>query len=265
MRVAPSLLIRGARRWWGQGACRETIVVLISSERTLGDASAGIMQPQDLTLDAAGNFDPSVYLATAGPGRTSTTYRPNKPVILQGDPTEALFYIVQGKVKLTYASDSGRSAVFAILGARELLGHVCVSGIAPHKFAVTTVTQCTITRLERATVKRLISEQPVFSEMFVLSLLRRVRWMQEDMINLLMNSSQKRLARVLLMLCRDQDNPDETLIPHISHEMLAEMVGTTRSRINNFMNEFRRRGFIDYNANGNLRVEPSLAQVLLRD
>jgi CRP-like cAMP-binding protein len=119
--------------------------------------------------------------------------------------------------------------------------------------------------LEKAAVQRLLQEQPLFSKMFIAYLLHRTRWMQEDIVNLLMNSSEKRLARVLLMLARDQDNPAEAVIQHVSHEMLAEMVGTTRSRINNFMNEFRRLGFIDYNANGNLRVESSLAQVLLRD
>jgi CRP-like cAMP-binding protein len=223
------------------------------------------MQSERMAADAGGAFDPSSFLATAGNGRTVSIYRPNKTVIAQGDPSDALFYILQGKVKLTFAADDGRGAVFAILGASDFFGHNCVATSAPRKFAASTVTECVITRLEKAVAQRLLQQQPLFSEMFITFLLHRTRWMQEDIVNLLMNSSQKRLARVLLMLARDQDKPAEAIIQHISHEMLAEMVGTTRSRINNFMNEFRRLGFIDYNANGNLRVESSLAQVLLRD
>jgi len=210
-------------------------------------------------------FDPSSFLATAGNGRTISIYRPNKTVIAQGDPSDSVFYIVRGKLKLTFASDDGREAVFAILGAREFFGQNCMVSSAARLFSTSTLTECIITRLDKELAQRLLREQPLFSEMFISTMLRRVRWMQEDIVNLLMNSSQKRLARLLLMLARDQDNPVGSGIPHLSHEVLAEMVGTTRSRINNFMNEFRRAGFIDYNANGNLRVESSLAQVLLRD
>ena len=223
------------------------------------------MQMQSERTDLGGAFDPHSFLATAGTGRTVSIYRPNKSVIAQGDPSDAVFYIQQGKVKLTFAADDGRGVVFAILGAGDFFGHNCVATSTPRKFAASTFTECVITRLEKAAAQRLLQQQPLFSKMFITYLLHRTRWMQEDIVNLLMNSSQKRLARVLLMLARDHENPVEAVIPHVSHEMLAEMVGTTRSRINNFMNEFRRLGFIDYKANGNLRIQSSLAQVLLRE
>jgi CRP/FNR family cyclic AMP-dependent transcriptional regulator len=217
------------------------------------------------TTEPGRSFDPIAFLATPGHGRTISGYRRNKTIIAPGDISDSVFYIIKGKIKLTFVADDGRAALFAILGAGDFFGGNCLVSSARRTFAASTVTESIVTRLNQAVIKRLLKEQPLFSELFISFLLRRVMRMQADIVNHLINSSQKRLARLLVLLACDQDNPTATIIPHISHEMLAEMVGTTRSRINSFMNEFRRSGFIDYNANGNLRVDSSLAQVLLGD
>jgi CRP-like cAMP-binding protein len=208
-------------------------------------------------------FDVRSLLATPGEGRTISKYRLNQSIIRQGDASDSVFYVLQGKVKKELLTDEGRQAVLAILGPDEFFGFSCLVTSSVRRFSVCAITPCMVARLEKSFVQRMFKQHPQFADFFVTYLVRLTMHMQEDIINHLINDSRKRLARLLLLLAYDQQVPSETISPHISHELLAEMVGTTRPRINEFMNEFRRLGHIEYNAHRNLRVRSSLAQVLL--
>lgn len=222
------------------------------------------MRSSSVTVGSESTFDARALLATPGEGRSVLRYRQSKFIAAQGDLDDCMFYILQGKVRLEFLSEDGKQAILAILGAGEFFGQTCLVSSTRQRLSACAVTDCTVVRLEKSFVQRLLKEQPQFSEFFLSVLLRRIMRMQEDIINHLINSSRRRLARVLLLLAYDQETPSETISPHISHEVLAEMVGTTRSRVNAFMNDFRRLGFIEYNSNGNLRVHSALVQVLLR-
>ena len=210
-------------------------------------------------------FDPKSFLAEVGEGRTISQYRKDQIVFSQGDPADAVFYILKGKVKVTVVSDQGKEAVVAILGAGEFCGEGCLAGQARRIATVRALTECTIMRLQKTSIVRVLYEEPAFSEMFMSHLLARTIRVEEDLVDQLFNSSEKRLARLLLLLANfGKEGRPEPLIAKISQETLAEMIGTTRSRVSFFMNKFRRLGFLDYNGEG-LEVHSSLLNVILHD
>ena len=210
-------------------------------------------------------FDPKSFLAEVGEGRTISQYRKDQIVFSQGDPADAVFYIQKGKVKVTVVSDQGKEAVVAILGAGEFCGEGCLAGQARRIATVRAMTECTIMRLQKTSIVRVLHDEPAFSEMFMSHLLARTIRVEEDLVDQLFNSSEKRLARLLLLLANfGKEGRPEPLIARISQETLAEMIGTTRSRVSFFMNKFRRMGFLDYNGQG-LEVHSSLLNVILHD
>jgi CRP/FNR family cyclic AMP-dependent transcriptional regulator len=214
------------------------------------------------------NFDLKSFLARAGRGRTLAEHPKNYPVFLQGDPAGAVFYVQKGKIKLTVVSKQGKEAVVAILGAGDFFGEGCLAGQSLRVASATTMSDCSIMCLEKEGVERLLHDQPVFSELLLHHLLSRNIRIEEDLVDQLFNSSEKRLARVLLLLANfGKEGKPEPLIPKISQETLAEIVGTTRSRVSFFMNRFRKLGFIQYNGQvtGGLEVHSSLLNVILHD
>jgi CRP/FNR family cyclic AMP-dependent transcriptional regulator len=210
-------------------------------------------------------FEPEVFLARNGLGRKMIDLKKQQTVFSQGDDANAVFYIQKGRVKLTVISKRGKEATIAILGAGDFLGEECIAAIQPRRMATATaLTPSTILRIDRKQMVRVLHDQKAFSEVFVSYLLTRNIRFQEDLIDQLFNSSEKRLARALLLLARfGKEGTPETVIPKISQETLAEMIGTTRSRVSFFMNRFRKLGFIEYN--GQLSVHSSLLNVVLHD
>jgi len=209
-------------------------------------------------------FDPKAFLAKVGKGRTLADYKKNQRIFAQGDPAEALFYIQSGKVKLTVISKQGKEAVVAILGAKDFFGEGCLAGQPLRMAGAAAMSECSIMRLEKLGVVRLLHDEPAFSELFLQYLLSRNIRIEEDLVDLLFNSSEKRLARVLLLMANfGKEGKAEPVISKISQETLAEIVGTTRSRVSFFMNRFRKLGFIEYN--GRLEVHSSLLNVVLHD
>jgi CRP-like cAMP-binding protein len=209
-------------------------------------------------------FDPKVFLATMDGGRTVSNYRKDETVFLQGDPADAVFYILKGKVKITVLSEQGKEAVVAVLGPDEFCGEGCLAGQPLRMATASALTECKITRIDKAAIIRVLHDEPAFSEVFVSHLLARAIRVEEDLVDQLFNSSEKRLARALLLLANfGKEGRPEPIIAKVSQETLAEMIGTTRSRVSHFMNKFRRLGFIDYN--GHLEIHSSLLSVVLHD
>ena len=209
-------------------------------------------------------FDLKVFLTKADRRRTSAEYRANDRIFVQGDPANAVFYIKEGKVKLTVISKQGKEAVVAILGPCEFFGEGCLTGQPVRMGTAVSMSACSITKLEKAEVIRALHDEPAFSEVFVAHLLSRNDRIEEDLVDQLFNSSEKRLARVLLLLANfGKEGTPQTVIPKISQETLAEIVGTTRPRVSFFMNRFRKLGFIEYN--GGLKIHSSLLNIVLHD
>ena len=210
------------------------------------------------------SFDPKSFLAKVGEGRSIDRFAKNQIVFSQGDPAEAVFYIQKGKAKVTVISTQGKEAVVAILGTDEFFGEGCLAGQAQRIATVTTMTDSVTMRLEKAAVVDVIHREPAFSEMFIAHLLGRTIRVEADLVDQLFNSSEKRLARLLLLLANfGKEGKPEPIIAKISQETLAEMIGTTRSRVSFFMNKFRKLGFIDYN--GGIHVHSSLLNVVLHE
>jgi CRP-like cAMP-binding protein len=210
------------------------------------------------------SFDPKSFLAKVGEGRSIGNYRTDQIVFSQGDRADAVFYIQRGKAKVTVVSEQGKEAVVAILGTNDFFGEGCLAGQPKRISTVETMTESVIVRLEKAAIVRVLHGEPAFSEMFIAHLLARSIRVEEDLIDQLFNSSEKRLARVLLLLANfGKEGKPEPVIANISQETLAEMIGTTRSRVSFFMNKFRKLGFIDYN--GSMEVHSSLLNVVLHD
>lgn len=209
-------------------------------------------------------FDPKVFLATVDGGRSIAKYRKGETVFSQGKPADAVFYIQKGKVKVTVVSEQGKEAVVAILGPDEFCGEGCLTGQPLRLATATVMTDCEVMRLEKAAMIRVLREEPAFSGMFVSHLLARASRVEADLVDQLFNSSEKRLARALLLLANfGKDGRPEPIIAKISQETLAEMIGTTRSRVSFFMNKFRKLGLIDYN--GQIEIHPSLLNVVLHE
>jgi CRP-like cAMP-binding protein len=209
-------------------------------------------------------FDLNVFLTEANRGKSIAEYRTNDRIFVQGDSADAIFYIKEGKVKLSVVSKQGKEAVVAILRDGDFLGEGCLAGQLVRMATAVAISECTIAKVNKAVVVRLLHEEPSFADLFMAHLLSRNIKVEEDLVDQLFNSSEKRLARVLLILANfGKEGAPQTAIPKISQETLAGIVGTTRSRVNVFMNRFRKLGFIDYN--GGLKIHSSLLNVVLHD
>jgi CRP/FNR family transcriptional regulator, cyclic AMP receptor protein len=200
----------------------------------------------------------------AGPGSTIAVVDQNHVIFAQSDPADALFNIQKGKVKLSVTSNAGKEAVIAVLGPGDFFGEGCLAGQPLRMATATAMTECSIMRLERAAAVERLQAEPAFAKVLLSYMLTRTIRIEEDLVDQLFNSSEKRLARALLMLANfGKEGKPEAVIPKVSQEVLAEMIGTTRSRVSFFMNKFRRLGFIEYN--GTLEVHSSLVNVVLHD
>ncbi|MDO9411317.1 MAG: Crp/Fnr family transcriptional regulator [Pseudolabrys sp.] len=209
-------------------------------------------------------FDPSVFLAKAGTGRKNLKLDAGAVVYGQGDPCDAIFYIQHGKAKITVAAASGKEAVLSILGDGDFFGEGCLTGHPLRLASVVTMAKSTIMRIDKAEMINELKQEPLLSAMFITHLLNRNSRIEEDLVDQLFNSSEKRLARTLLLLANfGKEGKPEPVLAKISQETLAEMIGTTRSRVSFFMNKFRRLGLIDYN--GSIKVNSSLLSVVLND
>jgi CRP/FNR family cyclic AMP-dependent transcriptional regulator len=209
-------------------------------------------------------FDLQTFLSTINGGRTITAFSKKHTIFVQGDSSDAVFYIKEGKVKLTVVSKNGKEATIGILNEGDFFGEGCLTGQPLRMCSATAVTHCSVMRIDKKAMMEVLHREHAFSDMFVAYLLTRNIRYEEDLVDQLFNSSEKRLARILLLLAQfGKDGKPEVAIPHISQETLAEMVGTTRSRVNFFMNRFRKLGFVRYN--GELEVHSSLLNVVLHD
>ena len=210
-------------------------------------------------------FDPKTFLTKVGSGKTILKLRKKQIIFSQGDAADAVFYLLEGKIKLTVISQKGKEAIVAVLGRADFLGEACLAGQLVRMATATSMEDSTIVRIEKGAMIRVLHEEPTFSELFMSHLLSRNIRVEEDLVDQLFNSSEKRLARILLLLAHfgKESNNVDILIPKISQETLAEMVGTTRSRISFFMNKFRKLGLIEYN--GGLQIHSSLLNIILHD
>lgn len=211
------------------------------------------------------SFDPEQFLAHTGIGRSLRKLKAKEPIFRQGDPTDALFYIQSGRAKLTVMSSTGKEATLALLGPKEFVGEETIAALPGRRLATaTTMTASNILRIERSTMLRVLAEEPALATMFTAFLLARSMRIQSDLVDQLFNNSEKRLARVLLLMSEiGTSEQPSTILPEITQATLAEMVGTTRSRVNVFLNRFRDLGFIEYN--GRIKVHRSLLNVVLHD
>jgi CRP-like cAMP-binding protein len=210
-------------------------------------------------------FDPKAFLfKNVNGGQTISEYPKNHVVYQQGDPADSVFYLQKGKAKVTVISKQGKEAVVAILGASDFFGEGCLAGQTLRLATVATLEPCAITRMPKVEIIRVIHKEPAFAELFISHLLARNSRVEEDLVDQLFNSSEKRLARTLLLLANfGKEGEPEPVLAKISQETLAEMVGTTRSRVSFFMNRFRKLGLINYN--GQIEVHRSLLNVVLHE
>jgi CRP/FNR family transcriptional regulator, cyclic AMP receptor protein len=211
------------------------------------------------------DFDPRKFLATIGEGRKVVTFAKKQTIFAQGDAADAVFYIQQGKVRLTVVSKIGKEATLGILSEGQFFGEGSLAGQALRMGSATAMTECELLRIDKKAMMLALHREQTFSDLFVAYLLARNIRYEEDLVDQLFNSSEKRLARLLLLLAHfGKEGVPETVIPKISQETLADMIGTTRSRVSFFMNRFRELGFLDYGESG-LQVHSSLLNVVLHD
>ena len=211
------------------------------------------------------SFDPGSFLSKAGLGKTMVQLQKKQVVFSQGDPADSVYYIQHGRVKLTVVSKSGKEATIALLGPGDFLGEECIAAAQPLRMVTAgTLTDATVLKIDKARMIRVLHREHLLSDLFVSYLLARNARVQEDLVDQLFNSSEKRLARILLLLAQfGKEGVPEKVVPKMSQEVLAEMVGTTRARVNFFMNRFRKLGFIEYN--GEIHVHSSLLNIILHD
>jgi len=213
---------------------------------------------------AAEAFDPVKFLETTASGRVISTHPKKQVIFAQGDNADSIFYIRKGKVKVAVVSKQGKEAVVALLGPDEFVGEGCLIGQPKRLATASALTECETMRVDKAELQRVLQEEPAFSKMFVSHVLARNARVEEDLVDQLFNSTEKRLARLLLLLANfGKEGRPEPILAKISQETLAEMIGTTRSRVSHFMNKFRQLGFIEYN--GHVEVHNSLLGVLLAE
>jgi CRP/FNR family cyclic AMP-dependent transcriptional regulator len=211
-------------------------------------------------------FDPKKFLSTINGGRKIDAFPKKRTIFAQGDSGDAVFYIKDGKVKLTVVSEIGKEATIGILNKGDFFGEGCLTGQPLRLCSATAMTDCSVMRIDKKSMVEVLRREHAFSDMFVAYLLTRNIRYEEDLVDQLFNSSEKRLARILLLLAHfGKDGKPETLIPKMSQETLAEMIGTTRSRVSFFMNRFRKLGFIDYDGGSGLQVHSSLLNIVLHD
>jgi CRP/FNR family transcriptional regulator, cyclic AMP receptor protein len=213
----------------------------------------------------AAPFDAKTFLSRVDGGKNILKCRKKQALFSQGEAADAVFYLQAGKVKLTVLSAKGKEAVIAILGQGEFFGEACLTGQLVRTATATALEESVIMRIDKAAMIRILHEEPTFAELFISHLLTRNIRIEEDLVDQLFNSSEKRLARILLLLAHfgKESKVEELIVPKISQETLAEMIGTTRSRVSFFLNKFRKLGFIDYN--GGLYIRSSLLNVVLLD
>jgi len=212
----------------------------------------------------ASTFDPKVFLATVNHGRTTSKYAKNAVVFRQGGPADSVFYVQKGRIKLVVESEQGKEAVVAILGPDEFLGEGCLIGQPLRLATARVMAESEVMRVNKAEMIRVLHDEPAFGELFTAHLLTRNSRVEADLVDQLFNSSEKRLARTLLLLANfGKEGAPEAITTKISQETLAEIIGTTRPRVSFFMNKFRKLGFIEYN--GHLKIHSSLLSVILHD
>ena len=211
-------------------------------------------------------FDTKTFLSTIDGGRKITTFPKKQTIFVQGDSSNAVFYIQTGKVKLTVVSQTGKEATIGILNEGDFFGEGCLTGQPLRLCAATAMTDCSVMRIDKKSMMEVLHREHAFSDLFVAYLLARNIRYEEDLVDQLFNSSEKRLARILLLLAHfGKEGKPVSVVPKMSQEMLAEMIGTTRSRVSFFMNRFRTLGFIDYDTRSGLQVHSSLLNVVLHD
>jgi CRP/FNR family transcriptional regulator, cyclic AMP receptor protein len=211
------------------------------------------------------DFDPKRFLATIGGGRKVVVFTEKQTIFRQGDAADAVFYVETGKVRLTVVSPTGKEATLAILSEGDFFGEGSLAGQALRTVSATAMNSCKLMRIDKSAMMLALHREHTLSELFVAHLVARNTRYQEDLVDQLFNSSEKRLARILLLLAHfGKEGTPETVIPNISQETLAEMVGTTRSRVCFFMNRFRQLGFVDYGGSG-MQVHGSLLNIILHD
>jgi len=238
--------------------------------RKLPFAHCGNLEGAIMPLGAASKkhikFDPHTFLSTINGGRKIEAFPKKQTIFAQGDSSDAVFYIREGKVKLTVVSQIGKEATIGILNEGDFFGEGCLTGQPLRLCSATAMTDCSVMRIEKKAMMEVLHREQSFSEMFVAYLLARNIRYEEDLVDQLFNSSEKRLARILLLLAHfGKEGVPETVIPKMSQETLAEMIGTTRSRVSFFLNRFRKLGFIDYQSGDALRVHSSLLNIVLHD
>jgi CRP/FNR family cyclic AMP-dependent transcriptional regulator len=211
-------------------------------------------------------FDPQMFLSTINGGRKIAAFLKKQTIFAQGDSSDAVFYIKEGKVKLTVVSKIGKEATIGILSEGAFFGEGCLTGQSLRLCSATAMTDCSVMRIDKKSMIQVLHEEQTFSDVFVAYLLARNIRYEEDLVDQLFNSSEKRLARILLLLAQfGKEGKPETVIPKMSQETLAEMIGTTRSRVSFLLNRFRKLGFIDYHSGDDLRVHSSLLNIVLHD
>ena len=213
---------------------------------------------------SAAAFDAKSFFANSGKGRIVAAYRKNQIIFSQGGAADAVFFVNKGKVRISVVSDRGKEAIVSILGPNEFFGEACISGQSVRLVSVHALTEATVTRIDKSEMLRLLRKEPLFSEVFTVHLLQRTLRVEADLVDQLFNSSEKRLARLLLILANyGSEGKPEPILAKISQETLAEMIGTTRSRVSFFMNRFRKLGLIKYN--GHIEVHKSLLNLVLHE
>jgi CRP/FNR family cyclic AMP-dependent transcriptional regulator len=211
-------------------------------------------------------FDTKTFLSTINGGRKILAFPKKHTIFVQGDSSDAVFYIQKGKIKLTVVSKSGKEATTGILNDGDFFGEGCLTGQSLRLSSATAMSDCSVMRIDKKSMMEVLHREHAFSDMFVAYLLTRNIRYEEDLVDQLFNSSEKRLARILLLLAHfGKEGAPQTLIANISQETLAEMIGTTRSRVSFFMNRFRKLGFIDYHGGDDLKVHSSLLNIVLHD
>jgi CRP/FNR family transcriptional regulator, cyclic AMP receptor protein len=246
-------------------------VPLVDSVRSAKPATGKIAKPSRLQApkpqpeNGGTVFDPEAFLARAGLGRKILNLKKNQVAFVQGDPADAVFHVQKGQLRVTVTSANGKEATLALVGAGEFLGEDCMVSAHPLRLATATaMTECALLSISKAEMVRVLHQEHALSDVFVAFLLTRNARIQADLVDQLFNSSEKRLARILLLLAQfGKESKPETVVPKISQEVLAEMIGTTRSRVSFFMNRFRKLGFIEYN--GEIRVHNSLLNIFLQE
>jgi CRP-like cAMP-binding protein len=226
----------------------------------------GILKTAIKSIRKTPNFNPEVFLSTVGIGRVMVSFKKKKPIFSQGEAVDGLFFIQKGRVRLSVVSEGGKEATLGILDGGDFFGEGGLTGQSLRMSSATAVTDCVLLHVEKTAMMTAMDMEPKLSALFVKYLLKRNIRYQDDLVDQLFNSSEKRLARVLLLMAHfGAEGVSEMSVPRLSQELLAEMVGTTRSRVNFFMNRFRKLGFINYDAGDSLQVNSSLLNVVLHD